>query len=361
MRKLLSLMLIVLIGALLVVSCNDSPTPTPPSPSDPTYTPTLTSYNAKEVFEKDITLEKAKESGFFGTLKYMDAKGNFTTVVVKDSTDVKIDGFNTATTTGDDEVRTLTFQYKGLSVTTKYKVYALEIPAVKGTFVIGKNTTLTLDTVKDKAHATITTYDNFMCFYNHMWTDAKTGVHERTVDVTYGFIADTSNVKIIIDGSAYRADGKGGLEHYVQDVDILEPSFDTVYISTEKFDSRSITQEVVRGKWLAFQAYDLGNVPIAKPEDYCWKFYLLTDEQKDEKLPENPTFQINSDKLSFDVSGVYVDKKTDLEIPTYAKNFQAGPSRDSSYTEFKGLHVVSYSDDNWKGYSCTLVERITYK
>ena len=52
MRKLLSLMLIVLIGALLVVSCNDSPTPTPPSPSDPTYTPTLTSYNAKEVFEK---------------------------------------------------------------------------------------------------------------------------------------------------------------------------------------------------------------------------------------------------------------------------------------------------------------------
>ncbi|MBQ2049277.1 MAG: hypothetical protein II493_02560, partial [Spirochaetales bacterium] len=63
---------------------------------------------------------------------------------------------------------------------------------------------------------------------------------------------------------------------------------------------------------------------------------------------------------SFDVSGVYVDKKTDLGIPTYAKNFQAGPSRDSSYTEFKGLHVVSYADtidDNWKGYSCSLVPR----
>ncbi|MDT3390560.1 MAG: hypothetical protein LIR25_08265, partial [bacterium] len=226
-------MLIVLIGALLVVSCNDSPTPTPPSPSDPTYTPTLTSYNAKEVFEKDITPEKAKESGFFGTLKYMDAKGNFTTVVVKESTDVKIDGFNTATTTGDDEVRTLTFQYKGLSVTTKYKVYALEIPAVKGTFVIGKNTTLTLDTVKTPDSATITTYDNFMVFYNYMWTgdpdNPPEGVTVKPVAVKYGFIADTSNVKIVIDGSAYRADGKGGLEHYVQDVDILEPSFDTVY------------------------------------------------------------------------------------------------------------------------------------
>lgn len=355
MRKLLSLMLIVLIGALLVVSCNNSPTPTPPSPSDPTYTPTLTSYNVKEVFAQGIKENDARSQGFFGSLKYMDAKGNVSTVSVKDSADVTIKGFYTDTATGEDEVRTLVFQYKGLSVTAKYKVYTLEIPAVKGTFVIGKNTTLTLDTVKTPYSATITTYDNFMCFYNHMWTDAKTGVHERTVDVKYGFIADTSNVKIVIDGSAYRADGKGGLEHYVQDVDILEPSFDTVYISTEKFDKRSSTQKVVQDKWLAFKAYDKGHTTIEKPEDYCWKFYLL-DERTD-PIPATPTFQINSDKLSFDVSGVYVDKKTDLGIPTYARNFQAGPNRDSSYTEFKGLHVVSYADDNWNGYSCTLVLR----
>ena len=356
-------MLIVLIGALLVVSCNDSPTPTPPTPSDPTYTPTLTSYNVKEVFAQGITENDARSQGFFGSLKYMDAKGNVSTVSVKESSDVTIKGFLTDTATGEDEVRTLVLQYKGLSVTAKYKVYKLEIPAVKGTFVIGKNTTLTLDTVKTPYSATITTYENFMVFYNYMWTgdpdNPPEGVTVKTVAVTYGFIADTSNVKIIVDGSYYRPDGTGGLEHYIQDVDILEPSFDTVYISTEKFDSRSITQEVVRGKWLAFQAYDLGNVPIAKPEDYCWKFYLLEDADKDKKLPENPTFQINSDKLSFDVSGVYVDKKTDLGDPTstYARNFQAGPSRDSSYTEFKGLHVVSYADEEWKGYSCTLVLR----
>lgn len=362
MRKLLSLMLIVLIGALLVVSCNDSPTPTPPTPSDPTYTPTLTSYNAKEVFEKGITQADAKAKGFFGTLKYMDAKGNFTTVVVKDSTEVTINGFNTDSVTGEDEVRTITFQYKGLSVTTEYRVYELVVPEVKGTFVIGKNQTMTLDTVKDKAHATITTYYNFMGLYNYMYGGdeykKQSVVKEETVDVEYKFIADTNKVKIIIDGTAYRADGKGGLENHVQDVDVLEPVIGTVYISTEKFDSRSSTQEVVRGQWLAFQAVDNAGLPMAK-DDYVWNFYLL--DKQDSLLPAQPTFQITADKLSFDVSGVYVDKKTDLEIPTYAKNFQAGPSRDSSYTEFKGLHVVSYADETWKGYSCTLVERITYK
>ncbi|MBQ2049495.1 MAG: hypothetical protein II493_03680 [Spirochaetales bacterium] len=354
MRKLLSLMLIVLIGALLVVSCNDSPTPTPPSPSDPTYTPTLTSYNVKEVFAQGITENDARSQGFFGSLKYMDAKGNVSTVSVKESSDVTIKGFLTDTATGEDEVRTLVFQYKGLSATAKYKVYKLEIPAVKGTFVIGKNTTLTLDTVKSPYSATITTYDNYMCLYNYAYGGVKTGVVEKQVTVSYGFIADTSNVKIIVDGSYYRPDGTGGLEHYVQDVDVLEPLAGHEYVSTEKFDNRSITQEVVRGKWLGFKFVDMAGLPMEK-DDYVWNFYLL--EHSYSEFPTQPTFQITADKISFDVSGVYVDKKTDLELPDYARNFQAGPSRDSSYTEFKGLHVVSYADNTWNGYSCTLVLR----
>ena len=356
MRKLLSLMLIIFVGALLVVSCNNSPTPTPPTPSDPTYTPTLTSYNAKEVFAQGIKEADARSQGFFGSLKYMDEKGNVSTVSVKDSTDVTIKGFFTDTATGEDEVRTLVFQYKGLSVTAKYKVYKLEIPAVKGTFVIGKNTTVTLDTVKTPYSATITTYENYMCLYNNAYGGSKTGVVEKTVDVSYGFIADTSNVKIIIDGSYYRADGEGGLEHHVQDVDVLEPLAGHVYVSTEKFDSRLSTQEIVRGKWLAFKFVDKAGLPMEK-DDYVWNFYLLDHSYSD--LPDVPDFQITADKLSFDNSGVYVDKKTTLDpaTQTYAKNFQAGPSRDSSYTEFKGLHVVSYADETWKGYSCTLVER----
>jgi hypothetical protein len=358
MRKLLALMLIVLAGALLVVSCNNSPSPTPtPTPSGPTYTPTLTSYNAKEVFAQGISLADAKAKGYLGSLKYQDEKGNVETISVKESADVQIKGFDAATETSDDEVRTIVFQYKGLSATVKYKVFKLEIPAVKGTFVTGTNQTVTLDTVKDPDNAVITTYDNFMSFYNYMWTGATEGVVEKPVKIEYRFIADTNRVKILIDGSAYASDGNGGLQNHVQDVDILEPLFDEVYVSTEKFDNRSITQEVVRGKWLAFKAYDKGNVPMEKAEDYCWKFYLL-DNQND-PLPETPTFQINADKLSFDNSGVYVDRKTVLDPATqeFAKNFVAGPSRSSTYTEFKGLHVVSYADETWKGYSCTLTLR----
>jgi hypothetical protein len=359
MKKVISLMMIVLIGAALLVSCSgspDSPTPTP-TPTDPTYTPTLTSYNAKEVFAKGVTLEKAKASGYFGSLKYQDEKGDVTTVVIKDSTDVTIKGFDTATETGDDEVRTIVFQYKGLSVTTKYKVYELQIPAVKGTFVIGKNQTVTLDTVEDPENAVITTYKNYMTFYRYMWTGEEKeegDVENKEVKIEYKFIADTNRVKIIIDGTAYASDGKGGLQSHVQDVDVLEPVVGQVYVSTEKFSNWNVPTGF-GGKWLAFKVYDSGHTPYEEPTEYCWKFYLL-DNQGD-PIPANPTFQITADKLSFDNTGIYVDKKTDLDLPTYAVNFQAGPNRDSTYTEFKGLHVVSYADNDWKGYSCTLLPR----
>ena len=220
----------------------------------------------------------------------------------------------------------------------------------------GTNRTVTLDTVKDKDHAVITTYDNFMCLYNYMYGGITTGVVEKTVDVEYKFIADTNRVKILIDGYSYVADGNGGLQNQVQDSDILEPQIGEVYVSTEKFDNRSITQEAFRTKWLAFKVVDTAGLPMAK-DDYVWNFYLLSHQ--DDPIPETPTFQITADKLSFDNSGVYVDRKTVLDPATqeFAKNFVAGPSRSSTYTEFKGLHVVSYADETWKGYSCTLTLR----
>lgn len=332
MRKLLSLMLIVLIGALLVVSCNDSPTPTPPTPSDPERPATLTLESFREYYAKG-----AAATELVGSLYYTDTKGKITTLSLKD------EGVTTDFDSKTVGEKTLKISYKGIDCVAKYHIVEVEDVTVKGDFIVDKNTVLVFKADKTVEKEVWANWSDFFV-YDNLPTPKDLGKY------TVGISAAGKTI-VRINDKNYYPDGKGGLLTYPSDEAFFgsesnySPNTDYFYVSRSKEDSRSAT--VANNKYLVIAFNGYGTM-------YMWFVDNLEKTTLDGLNETNVKVIVRGSNFAFDSAGASFDTFTPAGYEEVAKNLRLMLNKDGYASTESAFSIVSSSEGTYKGYAYTM-------
>ena len=332
MRKLLSLMLIVLIGALLVVSCNDSPTPTPPTPSDPERPATLTLSSFREYYAKD-----AAASELVGSLYYTDTKGKITTLTLKD------EGVTTDFDSKTVGEKTLKITYKGIDCVAKYHIVDPGEVTVKGEFIVDKNTVFIFKADK-KVEKEI--WDNWGDYF--IFNDPPEA--QELGEYTIG-ISSTGKTIVRIGDKNFYPDGNGGLltypseDAYFGSESNYAPSRNFLYVSRTKEDKRSA--DVAQNNYLVIGFNEYGTM-------FMWFVSDTAASTLAGLNKNNVDVVVKASSFFFDSSGAHFDTFTPTGYGTKAKNLRLTLNKDGYASTEAAFSIVSSTDDSYKGYAYTM-------
>lgn len=345
MRKLLSLMLIVLIGALLVVSCNDSPSPSPtPTPTDPERPATLTLASFREYYAKSPTSKP------IGSIYYTDTKGKITTLSLTD------EGVTTDFDSKTVGEKTLKISYKGIDCVAKYTIVEVGEVSVKGAYIVDKNTVLVFEE-DEQGNKTVKReyWNNWGAYYN-LSDDPD---ESEPVTYTPGIsAAGKTIVTVDIPEKQYKKnlypDGIGGLLTYPSEAVYFGsdsnyvPNTDYLYVSRSKEDKRSAG--VANDKYLVIGFNYNGTM-------FMWFVANLDEEETLKKLKaEDAKVVISASDFIFDSSGAYFETFTPdaYKGQGVADNLRLMLNKDGYASTESAFSIVSSSEGTYKGYAYTM-------
>lgn len=278
-----------------------------------------------------------------GTLSYTAEGGSSINTIDISSEDVKKEGFDT---TVPAEGKTLKLTYKGIDCVVTYNVVKQETVNIFGEFIVDENTTL--DFKKDNK-VKKTKWSNWDDYYN-----CKGDPEKKDFTYTVG-LSSSGRTIVTVDGTNYYPDGNGGIlsypsfDQYFDDDSKYVPSSD-FYVSTGKEDTRSITNEAAQNHFLVMKFDFYGNALI-------W-FTENLNSGTLSGLTEATAIKVEANKMSFGVGGVSMNKvegTNGASAPTGAnKNLTIILNKDGYDSKDKAFGFVSYSDDDYKGYSYTM-------
>ena len=292
-------------------------------------------------FTENYPVGTAKPSG---SLLYTSTEGKITPVDINDA------GVTTnfdATTAGTNKVLKIT--YKGIDAVKYYNVVEPQKVDVTGTFIVDKNTTLTFSTDTDgKLKITKEDWGNWYTFNNLPLPLPESKVLEYTIG-----ISPAGRTVIRTNGWSYTP-VDGGLSGYPSESAYFEygsgytPNTEYFYVSTDKEDNRSTTNEAARGKYL-----------VMKFNAYGDALFWFTDALSDEKITyirahEDEAIKVDSKLMSFDQAGVNFKNVTIEGKEEAASNLQIILNREDYASKTRAFGFISSSDGTYKGYSYTM-------
>ena len=341
MKKILFITLIELVGIMLFVSCSNSPKKKESTPvTEPERPATLTVGSFKDTYKKGPAEPE-------GTLFYTDTKGKVSTVRLQDE-GVTYTGFDT---TQAGENKTITITYKGIDCVAMYKVVEPEKVDVNGAYIVGENTVLFFKT-SDAGVLSIgkEVWKNWKVYSD---LDYDAGNVTSTDNLPYTIDISSSGATVIrTDDWVYRPDGNGGIQTYKSEDEFFDPAKGYVP-NTGKFYVSSTTAgrgtpDAIKNKYLVIAFSDA----IATYQNmYMW-FVDDTAPATLAALNKADAIVVDAAKFAFGQGGVELPKTEGLatEGKEYTKNLKVY-AKDGYSDAKRAFSIVSYSDDNYKGYS----------
>ena len=330
MKKVISLMMIVLLAAVLIVSCSNSPSPTP-TPSDPERPATLTLGSFREYYAKG-----AAATELVGSLYYTDTKGKITTLSLKD------EGVTTDFDSKTAGEKTLKISYKGIDCVAKYHIVEVEDVTVKGDFIVDKNTVLVFKADKTVEKEVWANWRDFFVYdYDKLPTPQDLGKY------TVGISAAGKTI-VRINDKNYYPDGKGGLLTYPSDEAFFgsdsnySPNTDYLYVSRSKEDKRSA--DVAKENYLVIGFNGYGTM-------FMWFVGNLEAETLAGLNATNVNVVVKGSSFTFDSAGAYFDTFTPTGYEEVAKNLRLMLNKDGYASTESAFGIVSSSEGDYRGYS----------
>jgi len=337
--------LIAILAVLLVfglASCNGDAGSKGGGGSEPTR-PAELSVNS---FTENYLVGTANPSG---TLLYTSTEGKITPLDINDAgVTTNFDASEVA------ENKFLRITYKGIDAVKYYNVKELETVDISGTYIVGKNTTLTFK--KGSTLVVKEVWSDWDKFFN---LPSEYDPEQSEENYTVGISPAGRTVIRVFDWTYTPRDGE--LATYPSEGSYFEfdngytPNTYYFYVSTYKEDNRSTTNESARGRYLImqFDVYGNANFWFATSLEADVFDYLRnpsTPSEAASKVSEKIT--IPASEMSFDQAGLNFKDVTVNE--TNAKNLAIILNRENYASKTRAFGFVSSTGDGYKGYSYTM-------
>jgi len=322
MKKIIPFLMVCVLLLAVAVSCNNNPGS---KGGDVKRPATLTVGNYREYYEVGALVREIK-----GTLYYTDSDGKITTLNFQDE-GVTITGFDS---TVPVEKKSMTVSYKGIDCVVTYSIASIEKVEIEGTYVFEKNTTYEFK--KDSNEITKEVWSSWDDFYNCGTEGKKDPVVSK---LSYTREINTSGktvIKIEGDSWPYHPDGRGGIEGKPNAYDYGDYMPDTCfYVSTEKEDTRMVTNPNAQGKYLvcAFNFYG---------DMYMW-FTENVDAGTLATLNAGNGIKVEAKYFCFNTVGVEMQRSTVTGQEAKASNLRL-TIKDGYTSATRAFSIVSEAD-----------------